>query len=515
MKTEYDVVIIGAGMGGLSCGTLLAKKGLRVLICEQSSKPGGYCVNFKRHGFTFTPAVHYLNEFGPQGQMEEAFQLLGLPPEIEFCPQDPQRRIITPYFQLTLSTDIDRFEGDLSRLFPKERLSIHAYIEEWKRLVKIIEDLPLRSLEVISLKEKFHLLYKGMLKGPQIFRYRGKTAEEVLNSFFKDPLLKYLLSFGARKGSSILTCASPIMWAIKGNFYYIKDKGVEALPQLFLRQYKAYGGEISFNALVKKIVIEKGQAQGVQIEGGEEIQSGYVISNGDSHATFHSLIGYDLLPDRFVRELQKKEISAPTFTLYAGVDLDLAQMGFDGALVHYYPAMSKNPWEEKGVEGFDIEKEKMAIRMDSIKNPMLAPRGKHTVAIAAFTPYALFTDGAKISPRYAEIKEEIAQKIMGVTEKVISGLSSHAMVRHASTPLTYERETLNMHGATMGWYLSAKEFSRIRSQKTPIAHLYQAGHWTFPGGGIPMVILSGINAAKLVFKSMKKSTINSFAGNMT
>jgi phytoene dehydrogenase-like protein len=504
MKTDYDVVIIGAGMGGLSCGTLLAKKGLRVLICEQSSKAGGYCVNFRRDGFTFTPAVHYLNEFGPHGQMEEAFQTLGLPPEIEFCPQDPQRRIITPYFDLTLSTGIDRFENDLIHLFPRERLSIHAYIEEWKRLVKIIEDLPLKSLEVISLKEKLHLAYKGMLRGPQIFRYRGKTGQEVLDSFFQDPLLKYLLSFGARKGASILNCASPILWAIKGNFYYIKDQGVEALPQLFLRQYQAYGGEIVFNTLVERIVVEKGKARGIRIEGGEEIPSRYAISNADSHLTFQSLIGNHLLPDRFVRKLQKKVISAPIFTLYAGVDLDLAQMGFDGALVHYYPAIGKNPWEERGEEEFDIEKERMAIRIDSIKNPMLAPRGKHAVAISAFAPYELFTDGAKISPRYTEIKEEIAQKIIGITEKVIPGLSSHIMVRAASTPLTYERETLNRHGATMGWYLSAKEFSTIRSQKTPIANLYQAGHWTFPGGGIPMVILSGIYAAKLVFKSMKK-----------
>jgi phytoene dehydrogenase-like protein len=504
MKTDYDVVIIGAGMGGLSCGTLLAKKGLRVLICEQSAKAGGYCVNFQRNGFTFTPAVHYLNEFGPHGQMEEAFQTLGLPREIEFCPQDPQRRIITSSFDLTLSTDIDRFENDLSHLFPKERFSIHAYIEEWKRLVKIIEDLPLKSLEVISLKEKLHLVYKGLLRGPQIFRYRGKTGQDVLDSFFQDPLLKYLLSFGCRKGASILTCASPIMWAIKGNFYYIKDQGVEALPRLFLRQYQAYGGEITFNTLVKQIVVERGKAQGVRIEGGEEIPSRYVISNADSHLTFQSLIGNHLLPDRFIRKLQKKVISAPIFTLYAGVDLDLAQMGFDGALIHYYPAIDKNPWEEKGVEKFDIEKERMAIRIDSIKNPMLAPRGRHTVAIAAFAPYELFADGAKISPRYTELKEEMAHKIIGITEKVIPGLSSHIMVRNASTPLTYERETLNRHGATMGWYLSAKEFSTIRSQKTPIANLYQAGHWTFPGGGIPMVILSGIYAAKLVFKSMKK-----------
>ena len=513
MDTSYDAVIIGAGMGGLSCGTFLAQQGLRVLICEQSSKPGGYCVNFKRNGFTFAPAVHYLNEFGLDGQMQEAFHTLGLPSEIEFCLQDPQRRIITPDFHLTLSTDIDQFEKDLISLFPKERLSINAYIGEWKRFVKSIEGLPLKSLEVISLKERFQLLHK-VLKAPQLLRYRGKTGQEVFDSLFKDPLLKYLLSFGARKGSSILHCASPIIWAIKGNFYYIKGKGVEALPQLFLKQYEMYGGEIFLNTLVEKIVIEKGRARGVQIEGGQEIRCRYVISNGDGYATFHSLIGTQRLPDRFVKKLQKKEVSAPIYTLYLGVDLDLQQMGFDGALIHYYPVINNNPWEEKKIKGFDIEKEKMAIRMDSIKNPMLAPRGTHTVAIAAFTPYELFIEGANTSPHYTKVKEEIAQKIIGVTERVIPGLSSHIMVRDASTPVTYERETLNTRGATMGWYLSAQEFSKIRSQKTPIAHLYQAGHWTFPGGGIPMVILSGINAAKLVLKDMRKFPTKFFMRGM-
>jgi all-trans-retinol 13,14-reductase len=508
MRTTYDAVIIGAGMGGLSCGLLLAKEGLRVLICEQSSKAGGYCVNFERNGFTFAPAVHYLNEFGPHGQMTEAFQTLGLSPEIEFCPQDPQRRIITPYFCLTLSTNIDQFEKDLAHLFPKERVPIRTYIGELKRLVKNIEGLPLKSLEVISLKEKFELLQK-VLRAPQLLRYRGKTGEEVLNSLFKDPLLKHLLSFGARKGCSILHCASPIIWAIMGNVYYLKDKGVEALPQLFLRCYQACGGEICYNTLVQKIGVEKGKAQGVQVEGGEEIRSRYVISNGDAHATFQHLIGDHLLPDRFVRKLRQKEVSAPIYTLYLGVDLDLTQMGFDGALVHYYPTISDNPWEERDKEAFDITKEKMAIRMDSIKNPMLAPTGAHTVAVASFAPYELFTDGGHKSPQYTAIKEEMAHKIIGVTEKVIPGLSGHIMVRDASTPLTYERATLNTQGATMGWYLPVKEFSRIRSQKTPIANLYQAGHWTFPGGGIPMVILSGINAAKLVLKDMKKSMTRS------
>ena len=515
MGTNYDAVIIGAGMGGLSCGTLLAKEGLTVLICEQSSKPGGYCQNFKRNRFTFTPAIHFLNEFGPNGQMKDAFQTLGLPPEIEFYSQDPQRRIITPHFHLTLSTDIDRFERDLIHLFPRESLSIHAYIREWRKLVKSIEGLSIKSFDIISFREQFQLLYKGIIKAPQILRYRGKTGREVLDSFFKDPLLKYLLSFGARKDSSVFTCVSPIMWAIKGDFYHIKDKGVEALPQLFLRYYRAYGGEISFNTLVKKIVIEKGKARGVQIDGGEEIKSRYVISNGDGHSTFQYLIGKRLLPNRFVRKLQERKLSRPTFTLYLGVDLDLVQMGFDGALIYYHPTINENPWEEEYGEGFDVEKGRMTICMDSINNPMLAPMGKHTVAVSTFVPYELFKDGNNISPHYREIKEEIAQKIIGITEKVIPGLSSHIMVRDASTPLTYERTTLNTRGSAMGWYLSAKEFSRIRSQKTPIANLYQAGHWTFPGGGIPMVIISGINAAKLVLKNMKKFTTKSCMGDMS
>jgi prolycopene isomerase len=435
--------------------------------------------------------------------MEEAFQTLGLPPEIEFCQQDPQRRIITSDFQLTLSTDMEQFERDLIHLFPKERLSIHAYLGELKRLVKNIEGLSIKSLDVISLREKIELLVK-CIKTPQLIRYRGKTGQEVLDSFFKDPLLKYLLTFGARKSSSILACASPILWAIKGNFYYVKDREVEDLPQLFLRSYKAYSGEISFNTLVKKIVIQGGKARAVQIEGGEEIPCRYVVSNGDGPSTFQSLIGDHHLPERFLRKLQKREMSAPIFTLYLGVNLDLAQAGFDGALVHYYPTLRNNPWDQKDGVGFDIEKEKLAIRGDSVKNPMLAPRGKHTVAISAFAPYKLFTDGGSTSPHYTEIKEEIAQKMIGMAEKVIPGLSRHILVRDASTPLTYEKMTLNTRGASMGWYLSAKELSKIRSQKTPIANLYQAGHWTFPGGGVPMVILSGINAAKLVLKSMKK-----------
>jgi len=488
-------------MGGLSCGTLLAKEGLKVLICEQAAKPGGYCVNFKRGGFTFTPAIHYLNEFGPAGHMTQAFDTLGLPSEIEFCLQDPQRRIIGPDLDITLSTDVDQFAEDLIQFFPKEELSIREYIKECRKLVKMLEGLTIESFDVMTLREKANLLLKGMFKAPQLLRYRGKTGESVLDATFQDPVIKYILNFDARKGASLFNSACPIMWAIKRDFHYIKDShGVEALPRLFLSHYKGHGGEIMLDTLVEKIIINDGRAEGVRIQGGEQFSARYVVSNGDANLTFRSLVGESSLPERFMRRFKQNDLSGPTFTVYLGVDMDLARMGFDGAPIHYYPRLDKRLWEEEATGGFEVGNGKIVIRPTSVNNPSLAPEGNCSINISTFVPYGFFKEGERIHPRYEERKEDITRKIVDLAERVVPGLSRHTIVQDSSTPLTYERYTINTHGASMGWYLSAKEISSIRTQETPISNLYLAGHWTFPGGGIPMVILSGINAARLVLK---------------
>jgi phytoene dehydrogenase-like protein len=501
MATQYDAIIIGAGMGGLSCGTLLAKRGLRVLICEQSPRVGGCCINFKRDGFTFSPGVHYFNEFGPNGQMENAFHILGIPKEIEFRPQEPQRHFITPDYQITLSSDIDQFEHDLIHLFPSEERSIRLYLNECAKLAKGLKDFPIKSLDLMSLKERFQVLHHVIFNTPILFRYRCKTTHQVLGSYFKDSHLKRLLAFSSRKDASVFTSIGPIMWAINGNFYYIKGQEQQALPRLFLKTFKSYGGEIVLNTLVEKILIRGGKAEGIRIKGGDTIRTRYVVSNADGFTTFERLIGEHLLPNRFIRGIRMKRLSGPMFTVFLGVDLDLPKMGFDGAQIHYYPHMDGDLWDDSNTINFDIEKEKITMHTDSVQNPILAPSGRHSIVISAFTPYELFKKTKRKGPQYTLLKEEITQKIVRISEKIIPGLTNHIMVKEASTPLTFEKETLNRHGATMGWYLSAKELAKIRSQKTPISNFYLAGHWTYPGGGIPMVIMSGINAAELVLRN--------------
>jgi phytoene dehydrogenase-like protein len=87
-KTKYDAIIIGAGIGGLTCGALLAKSGLKTLIIEQHSIPGGYCTSFKRKGFVFDSAVHFIEELGEGGRFCQILKDLEVEKEIELYKLD-------------------------------------------------------------------------------------------------------------------------------------------------------------------------------------------------------------------------------------------------------------------------------------------------------------------------------------------------------------------------------------------------------------------------------------------
>ena len=161
--SKYDAIIIGAGIGGLTCGSYLAKAGKKVLICEQQSKLGGCCTSFKRDGFTFEASIHWLNECEKGGVIYKTLEDLGIQDKIEFVRFDPVHRIIGRDFELVLSSDLAKFEEDLVSMFPAERKSIHKFISKSVGIAKH----PLRML-----------------------RYLKKANEEFIDSFFHDQKLK-------------------------------------------------------------------------------------------------------------------------------------------------------------------------------------------------------------------------------------------------------------------------------------------------------------------------------------
>ena len=115
MLPDVDVIIIGAGIAGLTCGCLLTKKGLKVLIIEKNQKVGGCCTSFERDGFSFDLSVQSIGECQRGGRVWNLLEALGLLNQIDFIPLEPAREYHFPNFTMLQSSRLDTHIENLSR----------------------------------------------------------------------------------------------------------------------------------------------------------------------------------------------------------------------------------------------------------------------------------------------------------------------------------------------------------------------------------------------------------------
>jgi phytoene dehydrogenase-like protein len=176
-EPDYDVVVIGAGIGGLTAANLLAKAGLEVLLVEQHYMVGGYCSTFRRRGFVFDAATHFYPLLGNPDTITG--RLLGdLGSTTEWVKMDPVDQFHFPDgSSFSVSADLDAYLADLKRLFPGEAAALDEFFAEVRRVY-----------------------YLGLLhyfrdrETPQLEPYRDMTLREALERHFRDRKLKLLLA---------------------------------------------------------------------------------------------------------------------------------------------------------------------------------------------------------------------------------------------------------------------------------------------------------------------------------
>lgn len=494
LKNRYDVVVTGAGMGGLTCGAMLAKEGLSVLVAEQHFKPGGYCTSFKRKGFHFDVGPAWLT--GPEGEgiISITLKELGLKNEIEFIDLDLACRVVGSDYNLPMlpfESHIDEWK----RMFPGEEKNIEAFAQNCKALYSEIMVLGETAPDLLGFGGKIGLMKKFLFDSPTLRKYDNKTCKEAINASFKDPKLRTLLGsfFPPDVGAAgLVFFALPTVQYPKGGF--------QALADVFAKGLTKHGGELVLKTMVTKILIENGKAVGVELEDGTGISSRYVVSNVDGRQTFLKLVGEQHLNQKYVKELEEPLFMPPNFLVSLGVDMDLKARGFDSVVILYNRSDNLDD-----IFSGDPDKCSVHIEMHSLCDPSHAPEGMSTVQIRALFPYNYKgywrreKDGTR-GRECKKLKEEVAEKLISAGEEVIPELSKHIVCKDIAIPLTFERYTLNSEGA-IGWF--PRPGAKMRSQKTPIKNLYQAGHWTYPGSGIDSVVSSGRNAAQLVLKDMR------------
>ena len=472
---EYDVVVIGAGIGGLTCAAYLAKQGKKVKVLEQHYIPGGCCTSFKRKGFLFDAGVLHLTGGKESGAFQRVLSALEIEDQLEF--KEQFQRFIFP----DLTFDTTRQVEDLPELFiehfPQEEKGITNLFQTIKTIYEDIKNLPTLS--------------------PVLKEYENESFEHLINQYIKDIKLKTLVNANWHlwnpiwKNSAIDYSALMVTEQVRGYFYPMG--GIQAIPDILVQVLKQNEGEIEFKCCADRILLDNGKAAGVQTKQGKKIKAKQVVSNIAAWQTFHDLIGENNLPSDFVATLKKLEISLSSFYVYLGVDMDPRSVGLDAPETIVYESYDNTEEWKQLLQG-QISIPCFGIAVPTYNDPSLAPPGKHVVIIMTMAPYNLK------NKEWKQEKENFTQMLINKAEKIIPGLSDHIVVRDSATPLTYERYTLNSQGAAMGWAFTPQMFLKRLDQKTPIPNLYLAGHWTMPGGGVPAVALSGLKAARMILK---------------
>ncbi len=491
---DTDVIIIGAGMAGLTCGCLLAKKDLKVVMIEKNLKVGGCCTSFQRDGFSFDLSVQSLGECQEGGRVWRILKELSLLDQIRFIPLEPAREYYFPDRKVKQSSRMETHVENLSSLFPSEEKGIK---EVYGVLGKIFDEFSnVRSSPNWFEPSSFISQY------PFLSGYKDKTYGELLDEFISDPFLKTLLSI--RSSYALLPpeeISAVGMAGIEMSYFHhgvsCVEGSVEQLPVKMGEALKRMGGEILTGHEVQGVLMDRKKATGVRLKNGRGLTGEVVISNVDAHHTFSDLVGENHIPDGFRSKLKGMRPSLSYFILYLGIDGEVDQIPVSNNEIFFGDPLRRE---------FDFlyedrisDKAPFYLLIPSKVNPSHAAPGKSTVCLSCKASYGFSPDWDR------KTKDELSRRLIQKASAFIPDLERRILVKIETTPKTIEQWTGNRWGAAYGWAQVPRQSGIYRlSRIAPIPNLYLTGHWTSPGGGIAGVVASGELTANAVLSSFDK-----------
>ncbi len=518
VKSNYDVAVIGAGIGGLTAAALLAKVGLSVCVLEKEPHVGGYLAGFRRHDFRFDTAVHWLNQCGSNGLVHKIFEFLGDDHPVAI-PQTSIRRYKGNQFDYLLTNNPDEFREKLIAAFPHEKKGIDRFFRTSKKMGRSLSHFNkiFRSEETMSiiekLKHRFQLLQFAFPFIPFVSYSGKKGLLRGLNRFFKDKGIHKIFA----SETELISCMIPIGWAYYGDFQSPPIGGGQVIPEWLENISEYYNAEIFCSCKVTKILTDGNICKGLRFErrGHEmEIKAKYVIAASDVETLYEKMLAPEMIPDKLKGRLKNAELYHSSVTISVALDCPTEALGFGEEMIHL--SEEDMPFGEHA-NGDPLTSE-ISILAPSGRDKTLAPEGMGTLTL--YMPAKIdyknewFTEKDRNGnyirgAAYRKLKNEVADSIIArVEEKIAPGLRSHILFYEVSTPVTHWRYTGNRNGTIMGAKPGRKNMSNgIAHYQTPVRNLILGGHWAELGGGVPIATKAGANAALII---LKKENMHAF-----
>ncbi len=487
---DADVVIIGAGLGGVTTGALLTAKGLKVIVLEQAAQAGGLCARVAREGYTFQAGGNILNGFELGGGHERVLAKLGL--FVTRTQLDPGFQLVLPNHRLNFSPNKQQLLEDFQRAFPSDFTGLKKCWQTLEGLEEVFYELHRKDCFCVphTLKEKYTYFKDVQQRLSKHYKEYEKSPlqllEENVSSAEVKRMLDTLCFFYAQmplEGCSSLFYAYLTGLARRGIFYI--DGGIQELVNQLVNHITKRKGEVKFNSPVTSIITEGRRAVGVMLANGQGIRAKHIIANTTLWNLYEKLLPSS---SRILKKLkvQTEDITpqwAP-FTVYLGVD--------EGVLPNEMRenVFLLNDYKKLGDVGT------LLISLSPKWDVKRAPKGKRALTISCYLPQDRQWGNRS---DYATRKQQQMERVIDSLRSLVPFIDEGIEYKEAFTPLDFEKQTGRPQGVVTGLATTPSGFGfKHFSNYTHYKNLYIVGDTSFPGHGTNLVSISALNLARII-----------------
>jgi phytoene dehydrogenase-like protein len=494
---DKSLIIIGAGIAGLSAGCYGQMNGYNTQIFELHNLPGGLCTSWNRKGFTFDGCIHWLVGTNPKSVMNGMYRELGAIQNKEIVNHDEFVRIVHPSGKtLIIYTNANQLEKHMLELAPEDGKLIKEFCGAIRDFSKMDSGMS-KPKELMGFSDMLQMIPMIPLMG-KMKKYTSLTMKEFSDQFTNPVMRELIYNTMPMAEFPALVLIMTLAWQ------HGKDAGYPiggslAFSKSIEKRYLDLGGDLHYNSRVVKIQVENDQAVGIQLENGEEYRAGRVISAADGYNTIFKMLDGKYVDDNQRDWYDHHETFQPMVMASFGVNQDLSNSP------HQVNTLLDHPIELAGETHTGLGYKHYSY------DPTMAPEGKSVVELMINSSYEYWKALSEDSERYESEKKTIAIKVMDFMEQKIPGFKSSVEVVDIATPLTFERYTGNWKGIWEGWAITKKDFSKQFSGEKMISDIlpglknfYMIGQWTTPGGGIPPAVTSGRNLIQILCNQDKE-----------